>query len=1531
MPRAVGAGQISQPDLSVMLTRAQAFLEQTLAQHRARTISEASGSPVRLIAASFTRPAPALAAALALREGFSPATGPSSARRQDGPVLDGLGIRIALHTGPADGLTDPPGEQTLAYARQLLRVARAGQVFLSETAFQSAGDILPPGMRITAIGRMNPRDGTAPLPVYEVLPTDRDRLGTADGPARPDPEPATPARRPRTPATPKPRAGATPAPFRITTLGRFQIERGGQPVELSGSQGLKGLQLFKCLLSRPGRRLPRDQAYELFWPDSPRNKVDTTFRTGIKRLRDVLEPDVDARLSIVAYTQDAVSIRREPEVWLDADEFERLIAEARQAAQPEPLLEAADRLYQGEYLPDDLYQDWSIPRRDELRRLWTELQFELSAMREQRGDEQAAAVALQRLLTVDPTDERATRELMLLFARHGRRSEALKAYQRLEEALLRDLDMEPSPEIQAARQQVTAGQVERSPTPPPAPGTSPGPSSVAAGQDVQLLVDSPAVSPGRIAFTPTYPFPRPDTLVGRQAMLAAARQALQRGLSAGHTVLIGAAAGAGKSALAGMLVAEAQAMGFLCLAGGSFDQDSPSPYAPIRDALCDYLLAQPPADLRASLGDLVTDLAPMVPELRYHAGLPTGAQPSGPSRAADPSQLLAAVHGCLRVLAMHGPTLLCLEDLHAADGATLEMLQYLSRQTRRLRLVIVATYRPEEVESGRPLARLLSAARRDGTAQELHLPPLRRDETQALIAARLGGTVSETLTDELFAVTEGNPLFIEQLILGLLDEERIVQRDGIWYLIGPENTAVPSLPPVVESVIERRFDRLPPGGRDTLAMAAVLGQTFDVQTLVAAMSQAGAADTAADVAAVVAVLDGAISAQLVRETSTGYRFGHAMIREALYRRLSGPRRASLHARAGEIIERLAGERADDRAAELAYHFALAASVAPTAQKALRFSLDAGRRAAALSAHREALRHFTRACDVLDLHGSSDDAALRLDVLQGRGTAEQDLGLWQSAIQTFRQVLSLTDDPYRRAHAHSIIGRGLEQVTDMSSALMAYDAALADLAPVAGEPAAERMRLALLYDKAFPYLLQGRFASALEAGQHILDAGIQTGQSALLFRGHCMVALSRMWTGRVDEAISHYTHALESVQLGGNKIQIATAHENYGTQLYLCGRLMDARLHIEQAAAFYRDAAGERRTVLACQRLSRIHLALGDLPHALEQAERGRLLALEVGDRHVAECNAALGAVHAARAAWADAIICYQRALEVQQRVGHLVSTTDSLLGLGLVHERQGHWHQAEELYRHAVAVASTMDPGIRTVAASRQLGRLQLRRGDRTAAMETLSRALLLAEQMPATLELAPTLLARAELRWQDDLAAAIVDAERARTAPMTADVAVEAGALLVALYLDAGRLDAAAEALQVMRSVAVGLGTPFWLGLARLATGRLAAAQGNHETARQELAAAVDLFMQSGTPYERASSLRDLADTLEQSRQDPAHAALLRTEAAGLLHALGIYPLGQSVAGPSASHAQPAGGVNTEAVPATGQPVRPPQALTEG
>jgi tetratricopeptide (TPR) repeat protein len=283
------------------------------------------------------------------------------------------------------------------------------------------------------------------------------------------------------------------------------------------------------------------------------------------------------------------------------------------------------------------------------------------------------------------------------------------------------------------------------------------------------------------------------------------------------------------------------------------------------------------------------------------------------------------------------------------------------------------------------------------------------------------------------------------------------------------------------------------------------------------------------------------------------------------------------------------------------------------------------------------------------------------------------------------------------------------------------------------------------------------------------------------------------------------------------------------------------------------------------------------------------MSLEGGDRLTAECNAALGAVHSARADWDEAEACFEQAIAVHRRVGHLVGATDSLSGLGLMHERRGNWQRARELYQEAVEITAGMDPCVRTVLAGRHLGRLLLRLGDREAATDILGRTLDLAEQIPLSIEYAPTLLAVAELRRPHDLADALRLAERALQAPRTAETAIEIGASLASWYVDAGRLDDAVQQVAVTLAAAERLHAPLARGVANLAAGRLAAAQGDDVRAEQVLRVALGYLTVAQTPYERSAALCELAAVMERASGNASQSTVMRREAATLLDQIGV------------------------------------------
>lgn len=495
------------------------------------------------------------------------------------------------------------------------------------------------------------------------------------------------------------------------------------------------------------------------------------------------------------------------------------------------------------------------------------------------------------------------------------------------------------------------------------------------------------------ASVPSFVFPSPSRLVGREAELSAVWGVLERGRETGQVVLISAPAGTGKSTLVGELARRARQAGVLCLAGGAYERAGVVPLGPLRDALADYLLSQPAERLPMVVGDGLADLSLVVPELTYRSGR---AEPA--EERPDLARLSGAVFACLQTLAERQPVLLCIEDLHVADDGTLALIRHLVQRATRSPLTVCATFRGDEIEGHQELERLVATLVRDG-ATRIDLAPLGRDHSGELIAGLLDGPPSERLRDALYAVSEENPLFLEQSTLALREQGQIGRAGHVWHVIGDVSVGFPT---VARDVLVQRLRRLSRRCDNTVLMAAVLGQSFEYEALSAALAPESMLPLVED-------LEEATEAHVLREVPSGYAFTHALLREAVYGGLSLPRQLLLHGQAGEALERLAGPHAAEHASALAHHFVRAGRAPKMAAKALFYSLEAGRRAAGLLLHHEAREHFSRVCDLIDRGDVPVTVPTHLEVLEGRLTAEHALGMWLAMIATAERILEATSD------------------------------------------------------------------------------------------------------------------------------------------------------------------------------------------------------------------------------------------------------------------------------------------------------------------------------------------------------------------------------------------------------------------------------------------------------------------------------------------------------------------------------------------
>jgi DNA-binding CsgD family transcriptional regulator/tetratricopeptide (TPR) repeat protein len=461
-------------------------------------------------------------------------------------------------------------------------------------------------------------------------------------------------------------------------------------------------------------------------------------------------------------------------------------------------------------------------------------------------------------------------------------------------------------------------------------------------------------------------FPARSPFVGREAELQRLRAAFDDAQAgAGLLVLVVGEPGIGKTALTHQLAVAVGEAGGQVLTGRSYGAGSPAlPYLPFIEILRTAVLARTPEQLQQELGDDAAEIARLVPELRQRLSLP-----SEPETARDPEEaryrLLRAVAGFLCTVAASQPLVLVLEDLHDGDRGTLDLLLFLARRLSDSRLLVVGTYRDVEVDRAHPLSGALAELPRVTAVERLHLRGLPPVDVQHLAEAIAGIPLPAGLAAAVAQQTEGNPLFVQEVSRYLVEEGLLRGDDGARPR-GGAGTVVLGIPEGLRDVIGKRLSRLSADCNRLLAVAAVIGREFDLDTLraVAGMDE-GMVDGALAEATRAAVLEEELQPGAVR-----YRFAHAFFRQTLYEELSAPRRLRLHQQIARDLEQRYHVRLSEHAAELAEHFAQSTDPTDLA-KAVRYGELAAERAAAVYAYGEAARLLEQALQVQEVLDPND--------------------------------------------------------------------------------------------------------------------------------------------------------------------------------------------------------------------------------------------------------------------------------------------------------------------------------------------------------------------------------------------------------------------------------------------------------------------------------------------------------------------------------------------------------------------------------
>jgi class 3 adenylate cyclase/tetratricopeptide (TPR) repeat protein len=442
--------------------------------------------------------------------------------------------------------------------------------------------------------------------------------------------------------------------------------------------------------------------------------------------------------------------------------------------------------------------------------------------------------------------------------------------------------------------------------------------------------------------------------VGRQPELAALQQALaQAGAGHGQVMAVVGEAGVGKSRLVYELTHAHHTLGWLLLESASVSYGKATAYFPVVDLLkryCHIDDSDEPRTVRAKVtGQVLTLDASLQEAIPALLSLLEVLPEDSPFLALDPPQRRRQTLEALKRLLLHEtqaqPVLLVFEDLHWIDSETQALLDTLVESLPTVRLLLLVNYRPEYQHGW---------GSKTYYAQ-LRLDPLPAASAEDFLQALLGDDPGlAPLKQLLIARTLGNPFFLEESVRTLVEIGVLVGTPGAYRLA----QALPAIqvPATVQAVLAARIDRLPPEAKRLLQTAAVIGTEVPLPLLQAMAELPEAA------------LHGGLvhlqAAEFLYETRLfpehAYTFKHALTHEVAYGSLLQERRRVLHARIVEALEQLAAERLAEQVERLAYH-ALRGEVW---DKALAYSRQAGEKALARSAYREAVSYFEQALSTL---------------------------------------------------------------------------------------------------------------------------------------------------------------------------------------------------------------------------------------------------------------------------------------------------------------------------------------------------------------------------------------------------------------------------------------------------------------------------------------------------------------------------------------------------------------------------------------
>jgi predicted ATPase len=565
------------------------------------------------------------------------------------------------------------------------------------------------------------------------------------------------------------------------------------------------------------------------------------------------------------------------------------------------------------------------------------------------------------------------------------------------------------------------------------------------------------------------------------------------------------------------------------------------------------------------------------------------------------------------------PSLLCIEDLQWTDPSSLALMHYVARNTRMCNLLILGTYRPEDVVTSKdgevhPLINTMQLMGHEDLFLKLELERLKEDHIDEILSSFFEhSNFPDEFKAQLYKETEGNPYFIISLLRMLIEEGTIENKNEIWILAKELKDA--KIPSKVYDVIIRRLYRVKEKERDTIEYAAVIGEEFNAEILASA--------THLDKIELLKQLRKLEqNHKLIRSTESKYKFDHAKIKEVLYNQIPPQLRKELHTIIADVIKKLNKNNLELVMGDLAFQYYY--SFNP--EKALPYLIKAAEKAKKEFSNEEAILFSNRALEF------ETDLSKKLDLFEALGDIYLLKGDFDKSITTFNKVLELVEKSRKKAEIIAKIGQNYENKGEFDEALKTYIKAL-------------------------------KFVKGKECKEE-----------ALVYRNLGVIYWHK---GEIDEALEHLNNSLIISDKINDQLGIAASHHEIGRVHWYLSENKIALENLMKSLTIRQNLNDQEGIANILNNISLIHLATGEYDKAIRHFEESLKRNKMIGSqKYVGKCLVNLGFTYLYKKEYDKSLIYFQKSLHSLEKIIAPRHITFSYCGMAELYFRKEKYEKA---------------------------------------------------------------------------------------------------------------------------------------------------------------------------------------------------------------------------------------------------------------